>query len=231
MEVRIVSKISDKVSSVNSNVVTLKVTPFTLVSFVYAPGAYQGWNFTSVDSLISPTGNGIYNYNGVIDFTQITAYNNCEFIITPQKDRAPKYVSGGVGLLLKVTGGLTDNLKAPTNDFYLITANLNTNTIAYEKHSYGIIGDATPTGWNTPDTKMKYNNGTEDWSVTIALTAGVGGKGKGFKFRLNDAWATNYGGANGLLNTTSDNNIPVPADDTYKVSFNITKGTYSLVKQ
>lgn len=223
VEVRIVSKISEKVTSVKSNIISLKVTPFALVSFIYAPGAYQGWNFTSVDSLISPSGNGIYN--GVIDFTEVTAYNNCEFIITPQKDWAPKYVSGGVGLLLKVTGGLTDNLKAPTNHSYLISANLNTNTISYQKQSYGIIGDATPTGWDS-DTNMKYNNGTQEWSVTIALIGG-----NNIKFRLNDAWDVNYGGANGVLTTTSNNNILVPSNGTYKVTFSIAKATYSLVKQ
>jgi starch-binding outer membrane protein SusE/F len=225
VEVRLVSKISEKVSSINSNVITLKVTPFALVAFIYVPGDYQGWNKDTADSLMSATGNGIYT--GVIDFS-VKPTGSLKHLILPAKSWSNKYTDGGTGLL--IYNGTTD-LIAPAANSYKITANLNTNTIAYEKHSYGIIGDATPTGWNTPDTKMKYNNGTEDWSVTIALTAGVGGKGKGFKFRLNDAWATNYGGANGVLNTTSDNNIPVPADGTYKVSFNITKGTYSLVKQ
>ena len=218
VEVRIVSKISDKVSTVNSNVVSLKVTPFALVAFIYVPGDYQGWNMATADSLMSPTGNGVYS--GIIDFS-VKPTGSLEYLITPAKSWSNKYANGGTGLLL-YNG--PNNLKAAAANSYKITANLNANTITYDLLSYGIIGDATPTGWGS-DTNMKFNNGTEDWSITIALLGG-----KNIKFRLNDDWGTSYGGASGTL-TFNGANIPVPSDGTYKVTFNITKGTFSLVKQ
>lgn len=89
---------------------------------------------------------------------------------------------------------------------------------------WGIIGDATPTGWGS-DTDMKYDCATRTWSITIALTD------KEFKFRANDDWPVNLGdnGADGSLEPNGAN-IKVPAAGTYKVTLDVAKKTYTLVK-
>lgn len=216
IEARIKSEVNDKLKTVYSSPVSMSVKPYPLISWVYVPGNYQGWNPPTADSLISATGNGIYK--GIIYFPANTD-NNYEFKITPAKSWATAYGDGGNGSV-STSGG---NFKAPAAGSYEITLNLNTNAYEIKKLSWGIIGSATPTGWDS-DTDMKYNNGTGVWSVTIALTVGE------IKFRLNDDWGTNYGGANGILNTLNDNNIKINAAGNYRVSMDITAGTYTITK-
>ena len=63
---------------------------------------------------------------------------------------------------------------------------------------WGVVGDAAPNGWDGPDTKFTPDFGGNDglfYIKGITLNAGE------IKFRLNDAWDTNYGddGADGTL--------------------------------
>ena len=217
VDVRVVSRISETMAPVISNMVSLKVTPYALIAYLYAVGEFVGWQIANVDSLISPTSNGIYS--GVLDF-RVT--NSRAFLLLPTKGFNPKFTDNGPGKL-GTSGG---DLIAPTNYQYLVTANLNDLTIKYDKLSWGIIGDATPGGWGG-DTDMMYNNGTRTWSITTALEGG-----KFIKFRLNDDWSTNFGSktANGILDTQNDNNILVPTSGNYRVSLDLEKNTYSLVR-
>ena len=129
---------------------------------------------------------------------------------------------GGAGKLAFNTGG---DLIAPTNYQYQVTANLNDLTVKYDKLSWGIIGDATPSGWGS-DTDMKYNNGTRTWTITTALIGG-----KEMKFRLNDDWGTNYGddGANGSVELNGAN-IKIATDGNYRITLDLINNTYSAVK-
>lgn len=52
----------------------------------------------------------------------------------------------------------------------------------------GIIGSATPGGWDT-DTDMAYNIVDNSWNLTVDLTDGE------IKFRANDGWDINWGGS------------------------------------
>lgn len=92
--------------------------------------------------------------------------------------------------------------------------------------SVGIIGSATPGGWDS-DTDMTRDSGNPAiWVInSIVLTNGEA------KFRANDAWTVNWGGntfPNGT-GTQDGPNIPVVAG-TYKVTINITNGAYTFVK-
>lgn len=78
----------------------------------------------------------------------------------------------------------------------------------------GLIGSATPNGWNTPDQKMDYDSKTGTWSITLNLVDGH------VKFRLNDGWAWNLGGPlDGL--TVDGPDIPVSAGN-YTIVLTIT---------
>ncbi|RFZ84217.1 DUF5116 domain-containing protein [Mucilaginibacter terrenus] len=210
-----------------SNVVTITATPFALVSYVYVPGAYQGWNPPTADSLQSATGNGIYT--GIINFTT----GNLDFKITPEKkwDVAYGIVSGSA---ISTSGG---NISAPGVGQYFVTVDLNAKTItmvAVDAY-YSLIGDATAGGWGS-DTDMKFNNGTRAWEITLPLIS----TGH-FKVRKNHDWGTSYGvpktGADGAtLASSNSDDIPVATNGTYKFTFtpigtDNAKAAYTLVKQ
>ena len=216
IEVRMQSVIGTNLAPKYSNVVNMTVQPYPLISWVYVPGNYQGWNPATADSLISATGNGIYK--GIIYFPANGA-NNYEFKITPAKNWNLAYGDGGGGTI-STSGG---NLNAPGPGSYEITLNLNTNAWEINKNSWAVIGSATPNGWNDPDTDMVYNNTTKTWSVTIALVPGA------FKFRYNDGWGTNLGGSNGNL-TASGADINVSEAGNYRIVLDVNASTYTITK-
>lgn len=88
--------------------------------------------------------------------------------------------------------------------------------------SIGLIGDATPGGWNI-DTDMRLADpegiDKSTWVVTVYLTAGE------VKFRAMDAWDTDWG----LDGVQGGPNIPVTTPGYYKVTFNDQTGDYSFV--
>ncbi len=80
-------------------------------------------------------------------------------------------------------------------------------TFVPDEHQWGVIGDATPTGWDS-DTDMNYD-GVDAGTYTWTMTTGSGGGGSldfiegGFKFRANNAWDENMGWG-GKLTLTGD---------------------------
>lgn len=216
IQARLKSQLNDKVGLTYSNVLSMTVNPFPLTSFLYVPGAYQGWNPSNAESLISPTSDGIYT--GVINFTP----GNLMFkIVTKRSWGPPEYGKGATDGTIAVGGS---DIAAPKTGWQKLTANTTANTLTFEDYSFGIIGSATPGGWDN-DTDMAYDNATQTWSVTLPLVVGE------IKFRLNDAWSVNYGGKDGLLNQVNDNNIKVAEAGTYKVSFTIPESKYTVIKQ
>ncbi len=88
---------------------------------------------------------------------------------------------------------------------------------------WGIIGDATPEGWDA-STEMEFDPETKVWSVTLDLEDGE------FKFRANDDWDINYGSddADGTLQFDGGN-IPVDAGNyTIELDLNGTSFEYSI---
>lgn len=231
--VRVMSTVSASMAPVYTNVATINATPFALTSFLYVPGAYQGWNPATADSLLSATSNGIYT--GIINFSA----GNLEFKINPAKNWVHAYGYDANGnVKYDASGG--SNFKAPAAGLYWITLNLNNLTITYVAVSkyYSLIGDATTKGW-TGDTDMKYNNGISSWTVIAPLTSGGG-----FKVRMNHDWGTSYGylaNPDGMtLTSASGGNMKVATNGNYMVTFqpifdatgNMTNtANYSVVKQ
>lgn len=216
MQVRVKSQISTAVAPVYSNVVTVTVTPYPLISYVYVPGAYQGWNPATADSLKSATGNGVYT--GIINFvgTDLT------YKITTAKNWNTAYGDAGSGA---VSTTASSNLTAPAVGNTQLVLDENKNTLTMKAYQISIIGDGA-LGWDAgDDIDMTFNNGTQTWSGTATLKASGS-----IKFRLNHAWDTSYGGANGVASTTAGN-IAIPADGKYLVTFSEATLTYTLTKQ
>jgi len=222
INVRVASSISATITPVYSNVVSMTVTPFNLTSYLYAVGAFEGWNLSNVDSLVSVTGNGIYL--GIINFT---AGNN-QWLLLPQKaNYNNKYATtDATPTNTTVTVNASNNLYAPsTAGQYLVTFNSNTLKINYALADYySVIGDAAQ-GWST-DIPMKYiNDGTGNWIVTTTFLA-TGG----FKVRQDNGWTYSWGipnsgsagfGVANTLNDSANGNIPAPTAGTHTFTFNV----------
>ncbi|MAN25864.1 MULTISPECIES: SusF/SusE family outer membrane protein [Mesonia] len=117
-----------------------------------------------------------------------------------------------------VAGG--DNI-AVTAGTYKINIDLNELTYSMEEYSWGIVGDATPNGWDGPDVQLYYNGENNTWMAeNVTLTDGE------IKFRLNNDWGTNFGGSEGNLANGGDN-IAVTAG-TYTIIVDFENGTYTI---
>ena len=130
-----------------------------------------------------------------------------------------------VGLGLK-TGVATDVrvlVRAALSDQRSLVATKTLKVTPYfdeiKASEWGVVGSATPNGWNGPDIKMW--NSTDDNLVAYAtLSAGE------IKFRKNNDWGVNLGGSNGTL-SSGGSNIAVTAG-TYKITINVSKNTYTI---
>ena len=115
---------------------------------------------------------------------------------------------------------------------YVVHFNNQTLEYEFEEVVYysavGIIGDATPGGWDS-DTDMHIDPlgaDSSDWVLRIILTDGE------LKFRANDDWAVNWGAATFPTGTATleGPNIPVTAGD-YEIHFNTFTGNYNFIEK
>jgi len=87
--------------------------------------------------------------------------------------------------------------------------------------NWGIVGDATPLGWDN-STAMTYNPMTGTYSISLGLTTGE------FKFRLDNSWTTNYGDdGNNLSLDAGGANIAVTAGN-YTIVADFVNHTYTI---
>ena len=158
-------------------------------------------------------------YSGVIDFGEDVsalnfkfvgeAWGNNEFSVPSGEAQAPEAAE------LPLVAGGGDNIAAyTTHRFYSLTLDKSAPKVIknFSFNSLGVIGDATATGWDS-DTDMEFNPEKQRFYVDMTLADGT------IKFRANDAWDVNWGGANGVLASGADN-IPVTAGN-YRIYVNL----------
>ncbi len=160
----------------------------------------------------SPLGNG--DYKGFVKLDATKPFT----LLDP--DNNVKYGANGSALAVNGAG-----ISVGKNGWYIL--NVNTANLSYSTSEYmiGLIGSATPNGWDTPDQKMDHNAQTGTWSITLNLIDGF------IKFRKNDGWAWNLGGAKDNL-TQGGADIPVTAGN-YTITLTIINdatGAYKIVK-
>ncbi|RYD86036.1 MAG: SusF/SusE family outer membrane protein, partial [Sphingobacteriales bacterium] len=206
--------------AVYSEAIVLTVTPFVQVitqTVLYVPGQYQNWDPATAAQLHAIDA-GVFQ--GFVTFPE----GALEFKFTNLPNWDEFYGPNGTGGITFMADG---NLFAPAAGSYQVTVNLNTLSYTLTPYSFGIIGTATPGGWDA-DTDMAWDHQNEQWTWTGNLVAGA------LKFRLNDAWATNYGtDTNGTVmyfdnqgahNVTEAGNYTV----TFAVDANPATATYSV---
>ena len=217
-----------------SNVITVsckvtaaeKVYPKLTVAGSYA---YNNWSPGKGQFVFDFEGTDT-KYSGVIDFGEDVsalqfkfvgeAWGNNEFSVPSGEAQTPEAAE------LPLVAGGGDNIAAyTTHRYYSLTLDKSAPKVIknFSFNSLGVIGDATSTGWDA-DTDMQFNPAKQRFYVDMTLADGT------IKFRANDAWDVNWGGAAGVLVSGGDN-IPVTAGN-YRIYVNLNdpaNPTYELV--
>ena len=220
-------------AKINSNAVTVscKVTaaektyPTLTVAGSYA---YNNWTPGKGQFVFDFDGTDA-KYSGVIDFGEDVsalqfkfvgaAWGQNEFSVPAGAEQAAEAAE------LPLVAGGGDNIAAyTTHRYYSLTLDKATPKVTknFSFNSLGVIGDATSTGWDA-DTDMQFNADKQRFYVDITLIDGT------IKFRVDDAWTLDWGGADGLLEKGGAN-IAVTAGD-YRIYVNLNdpaKPTYEL---
>ncbi|MBW2962483.1 SusE domain-containing protein [Mesonia aestuariivivens] len=218
----ILIRIKSYLGSSNTNAVKFS-TPVRLTVTTYEPfidlsttwgivgsAAPNGWDGPDA-SFWKTNQNGVDNQ----EYVAYTTLTDGEIKFRENNDWANNY-GGSDGQL--VAGG--DNI-AVSAGTYKININLNELTYNLEEYSWGIVGSATPNGWDGPDIQLKYDGVNKVWRVeNINLTDGE------IKFRFNNTWGGDFGGTNGELIEGGDN-ITVSAG-TYTIIVDFNNNTYSI---
>jgi len=190
--------------------------PNNTYDLINVPGAYQGWDPENDNTALAKKGEANV-YEGYVYFAE--GLDSYEF----------KFADGGWDTNWGDTGADGtldpggDNLLAPEPGMYRVTFDLDNLTYTFDKVQWGLIGSATPGGWDA-DTDMVYDAEIGAWTLTVALVGG-----QEIKFRANDDWALNYGddGTDGLLEEGGAN-IAVARDGVYKITLFLDRPDYTF---
>ncbi|RSK29535.1 SusE domain-containing protein [Hymenobacter metallilatus] len=226
--VRVKTVLSSKVNAPFSAPINMKVTPYKVVinyPSLYVPGNHQGWNPATAPTVGAFNSNNNQLYEGYVNFGAASP----EFKFTSVPAWSGTNYGNGNGGKLSTDGG-AGNLTVPTTGYYLLKADVGALTWSATKTTWGVIGSATPNGWNS-DTPLTYDATTGVWSARVALTVGE------IKFRANSDWTINFGdgfnGAtpkvapDGVLDYGGDN-LPITTAGTYTVTLDLSKpGNYA----
>jgi len=157
-----------------------------------------------------------------------------EFIFTLNFDGMQSQTYGGTTFLVHAAIGGTMNpgnfgvnggwggLRTTKNLVNQFTVDLDVlNSSLGSQSDWGLVGSATPNGWNGPDLEM-FQTGAQEFSIYAVLDSGE------LKFRFNEDWGNNYGdnGNDGTLESGGAN-IPISAG-TYFIVMDLGSGTYTI---
>jgi hypothetical protein len=188
----------------------------TTYPVIYVPGAYQDWTPATAMQLSSP--NNDNTYEGYVYFPDDAR----AFKFTVGPDWSVNFGDTGADGTLEANA--PDNLEVPEAGLYKINVDLTNLTYTLLKTDWGVIGSATPNGWDS-DQDMTYDPAENALTIMLDLIPGE------IKFRANNDWGLNYGdnGADALLEEGGAN-IAIAGGGTYTIKLYLDKPdyTYSL---
>lgn len=217
-----------------SDVVTVKVTPYVsfINLFMVGDASEAGWDNNNNNQPLfrDPVNTNKFHFSG---YFKAGAFK----LLETKGHWQPQWgQNGGVVGFNDGSSSDPDVFAVPAAGYYTFTIDIVAKTyslVPYTPSSavytvMGIIGSATPNGWNAPDSKMTRSSlDPHIWSVKgLALTVGE------MKFRVNDDWGTNWGSNTPISGSAVSGgpNIPVEEAGTYDVYFNDSDGSYLLIK-
>ena len=220
------AKIYSNVVTVSCKVTAAEKTYPTLT--VAGSYAYNNWTPGKGQFVFDFDGTDT-KYSGLIDFGEDVSALQFKFVGAAWGQNEFSVPSGEAQAAeaaeLPLVAGGGDNISAyTTHRYYSLTLDKATPKVIknFSFNSLGVIGDATSTGWDA-DTDMQFNADKQRFYVDITLIDGT------IKFRVDDAWTLDWGGADGLLEKGGAN-IAVTAGD-YRIYVNLNdpaKPTYEL---
>ncbi|MFN0176206.1 MAG: SusE domain-containing protein [Saprospiraceae bacterium] len=218
IEFRVVAKVSSDASipTLVSQPITLKITPYPIIivyDFLHVPGSYQGWRPADSSTVIySARGDG--KFEGYIYFS----ISDAKFKYTDGPTWAVNYGDNGNNGTLEAGGS---DIPLTDAGLYKLNVDLNALTHSNLKTDWGVIGSATPGGWDS-DQDLIYDAATNTLKVTLDLVVGE------LKFRANNDWALNFGDndANKKLEYGGAN-IAVTEAGNYTIELNLSKAIYT----
>lgn len=193
--------------------------------------------------LISPTEWGVvgsiteWGNTGIADIpfwkvigssTQYVAYftvtsNGSEIKFRKNSSWSENYGDDGANGTLEASGA---NIAIDAGT-YRVLWDISANTYTIENYAWGIVGGAA-NGWDESNTDipLSYDGTIDSWvAKDVVLKDGE------IKFRFNNKWGGDKGGAtNALKGSLGGSNIKVTAG-TYTITVNFTDETYSIVAQ
>lgn len=199
-----------KSSAGTSNFYTLKVTPYQPNWGIIGSATPLDWG--SSTDMVYNAATGTYSIS--------LGLKTGEFKFRLDNSWTTNYGDTGNNLSLEAGG---DNIPVTAGN-YTIVANFTTKTYTITPivNAWGVIGDATPTGWGS-DTLMDFNATTNKYSIIIKMKAGS------FKFRLNHDWGTNYGdNGNNLSLDSGGDNIAITTAGTYYITADFAGLSYTI---
>ncbi|MFN1217985.1 SusE domain-containing protein [Chryseobacterium kwangjuense] len=172
-----------------SNVIALKVTPYTpnpdlVYPKINVPGAYAGaagyanWTPANSPNLFSPEKND--NYRGFIWISNATGDNGKYKFAINQDWPGNKGDDGTKTGKLAPDGA---DIVPPSAGTFYMKVDWAANTYSSVLANFGVIGDATPGGWGA-DTDFVYSPATKTYVISSIMLNSTGM----FKFRANDDW-------------------------------------------
>ncbi len=222
MEIRVVAKVSDYAQTLPSNAPKMKILPYKVVIIypsLYLPGNYQAasgytadWSPKDAQQIYSVKQNN--KYEGYVNMVG----SGIKFKFTDDPNWDVNWGDDGFNGTLERNGA---DIPIPAAGYYRIKADITALTYSFLKIDWGLIGDATPGGWDA-DTKMTYDTATKTWKVTLALKVGK------VKFRANGNWDLNYGDTDfdGSLEE-GGKDIPIDVAGNYTVTLNLEVAGYA----
>lgn len=162
----------------------------------------------------SANGDGVYT--GYVKLNSANAFT----LLNPDTDT--EYGKAAAAGTLEVDGA---GISIDDNGWHILTADLNALTYETEAYMIGLVGSATPNGWDAPDSKMDYDPKSGTWNITLDLVDGE------IKFRKNDGWAWNLGGTPESLTQGGDNIVVTAGNYTITLTIvNDETGSCTIVK-
>lgn len=167
---------------------------------LYTPGGANSWSQVDSDCLFTTDYVNYAGYAHVSEF-KFTSAPNWDGINYGLADEGKLSTDGGAG-----------NITAPAPGFCFVQANIAslTYSISAPVTTYGLIGGATPGGWDA-STALTPSANEMVWEGDVAM------KGGEYKFRANDAWDINLGGSLDNLTQDGSNLMFSEAEGTYHV--------------
>ena len=180
------------------------------VDYLYTPGQANGWSQTASQLLYTD------NYADYYGYAYLDA-GGFKFSNAPDWAHI-NYGMGDADGTMSTDGG-ANNICPPSTGLYWCSVNTASLTYSlYEVSSIGVIGDATPGGWDVSSPLTATDAKKLVWEGDVTLKTG------NMKFRANDAWDANLGGSfNDLRQNGSDISVK---EGTYHVVLDLSSLPY-----